>query len=228
MKFYRWFLSAILCLLSAIACAQENLPVCFNYGCSSEIVVVIGKQQMAVIAELFKHIENSEQERDAMAQAIAAMYRYAAGLTPIWADKPGNLADEETQGRMDCIDHSRTTTAMLKIMEKNHLLKYHRILPSVRRNRVIFQHFSAAIEVLGEDAETARYAALMLADCGSNCNDAHHMNSFSRTQNDANNTPAVSARGQRFVIDSWFVAPGEAPVIMPLDDWLNGGGPDVW
>ncbi|HXE40501.1 MAG TPA: hypothetical protein VN639_18715 [Azonexus sp.] len=32
---------------------------------------------------------------------------------------------------------------------------------------------------------------------------------------------------QRFVVDSWFVDNGEPAVILPLDDWKKGAGPDV-
>lgn len=31
----------------------------------------------------------------------------------------------------------------------------------------------------------------------------------------------------RFVIDSWFYDNGMAAVVLPLDDWLDGAGPDV-
>jgi hypothetical protein len=32
--------------------------------------------------------------------------------------------------------------------------------------------------------------------------------------------------GARFAVDSWFVDNGEPAVILPLEDWENGGGPD--
>ena len=33
--------------------------------------------------------------------------------------------------------------------------------------------------------------------------------------------------GERFVVDSWFVNNGEPAVILPLDEWKKGAGPDV-
>jgi len=33
--------------------------------------------------------------------------------------------------------------------------------------------------------------------------------------------------GQRYVVDSWFVDNGEPAVVLPLAEWLNGGGPNV-
>ena len=33
--------------------------------------------------------------------------------------------------------------------------------------------------------------------------------------------------GQRYVVDSWFVDNGEPAVVLPLAEWLKGGGPNV-
>lgn len=32
---------------------------------------------------------------------------------------------------------------------------------------------------------------------------------------------------RRFAVDSWFVDNGQPPVILPLEEWLDGGGPNV-
>jgi len=32
---------------------------------------------------------------------------------------------------------------------------------------------------------------------------------------------------KRFVVDSWFVDNGQPAVILPLEDWQKGAGPDV-
>lgn len=40
-------------------------------------------------------------------------------------------------------------------------------------------------------------------------------------------TVETLAEGQRFVVDSWFVDNGEAAIILPLEDWQAGAGPDV-
>jgi hypothetical protein len=35
------------------------------------------------------------------------------------------------------------------------------------------------------------------------------------------------AGGARFVVDSWFLDNGEPAVVLPLEDWESGGGPDA-
>lgn len=37
----------------------------------------------------------------------------------------------------------------------------------------------------------------------------------------------AAAAPARYVVDSWFVDNGEPAVVMPLAEWLNGGGPSV-
>lgn len=34
--------------------------------------------------------------------------------------------------------------------------------------------------------------------------------------------------GQGWVVDTWFVAHGEPAVILPLEKWMKGGGPNVY
>lgn len=36
-----------------------------------------------------------------------------------------------------------------------------------------------------------------------------------------------AATGISFAVDSWFVDNGEPPVVLPLEEWRQGGGPDV-
>ena len=45
----------------------------------------------------------------------------------------------------------------------------------------------------------------------------------------ANHWSAVieASDGGRYVVDSWFVNNGEPAVILPLDEWKKGAGPDV-
>ena len=39
--------------------------------------------------------------------------------------------------------------------------------------------------------------------------------------------PAEGNPGARFAVDSWFVEQGEPAVVLPLAEWLDGGGPNV-
>jgi hypothetical protein len=104
---------------------------------------------------------------------------------------------------MDCIDHSTSTTRLLRMIEARGWLRFHRVLDPVRRSRFLLdQHFSAAVEETGSAAADPAAAGEMLKV--------------------GEGLPAA-----RFAVDSWFFDNGTPAVVMPLEDWLSGDSPDV-
>jgi hypothetical protein len=99
---------------------------------------------------------------------------------------------------MDCIDHSTTTTRLLRLIEAKGMLRFHHVLdPSLRRRFLVFEHYSALIEERKPGA----------SDCG--CD--------GETLED----PAA-----QFVVDSWFFDNGRPAVVMPLARWQAGESPN--
>jgi hypothetical protein len=86
------------------------------------------------------------------------------------------------------------------------------------------QHFSAVIEEtagpapLAAAVEVPDHVGLLLFYC--DCPDV--LGDIPRPP-----APPPGNPGGRFAVDSWFVDNGEPAVILPLADWLNGGGPNV-
>lgn len=98
-------------------------------------------------ARLFVDVGDATAEREAIRHAVAALAGIAASRSPIANDKGGNVADEGLDGRMDCIDHSRTTTEYLQLLERRHWLRFHRVLmPVVRAPLLVNVHWAARIE----------------------------------------------------------------------------------
>jgi len=174
----------LLLLCVAPVRADMEVSVCYNYGCNSEARVSFSTVQLEKIRDQFALAANPERERSILATAAGQLLAWAGQQSPIWRDRAGNYADDYVQGRMDCIDHSTTTTRLLHLIEENGWLRFHRVLPPVRRTSfVIGQHFSANIE--------------------------------------------EKISGLRYAVDSWFVEHGQPAVVMPLEEWLAGGGPNV-
>lgn len=214
------------------------VEVCFNYGCASRVEVVLAEDGLADVADVLAQAADADSERAAIARAVGMMQRLSAGQTPIAADRGGNYRDDDVAGRMDCIDHSTTTTRFLELMAARGWLRFHRVLAVERRAPyLVLQHFSAVIEETDAPGPQAAapvasaplpdYIAPMLAlcDCGEVLADIG---------------PAVVLRpapegapvpghnpGARFAVDSWFVDHGEPAVVLPLAEWLNGEGPNV-
>ena len=197
-----------------------RLSICYNYGCASEGSVHVRGPTLRRIGERLAAARNAAEERERLAGAVGGLYRVAATQTAVAADRAGNLLDGGADGRMDCIDHSTSTTRLLQLLEARGALRFHRVVEPARRTRLILQHFSAVIEVLSVAERIDRLPpGQALAGC--NCTeDGLVIGGIGEADGD-------DRPGQRYVVDSWFVDNGEPAVVLPLVEWLNGGGPNV-
>lgn len=227
----RIWLLALLLSYGLAAGADERVSVCYNYGCLTQADIVYSERQLEEIADMLALAGSAEQERALLAQAVGRLYAWAGEQSPVKSDRGGNYPDEGVDGRMDCIDHSTSTTRLLKMLERRGWLYWHRVLEAQRRLRVlVFQHFSAVIEELPMPRRVAApaptempdYVPVMLALC--DCNVI--LDDMPRPVVQA---PVVGkgTEPERYVVDSWFVDNGRAAVVMPLATWLEGDGPDV-
>jgi hypothetical protein len=136
--------------------AEQEAPLCYNYGCSARVAVRFSSQDLKRIQAAFDGVADPVDERKAIATAMAFLYASAAAQSPIWRDRGGNIEDGEVDGRMDCIDHSTNTTEWLKILGERGWLKHHRVGERVRRSSwLIFEHWSARIVEADTHAEFA-------------------------------------------------------------------------
>lgn len=174
-------------LFSELAVADETVRICHGYGCLVEAEVNFSKARLREIDRELAVAVDAENERKILAVVIGRLYGRAGEQSDIRNDRGGNYADAGMPGKMDCLDHSTSTTRLLRLLEARHALRWHRVLePEVRNWAFVFPaHWSAVIE-----EKTDREPA-------------------------------------RFVVDSWFVDNGQPAVILPLEEWKKGAGPDV-
>ena len=182
------WMTLAMALVAGSAVAQEQALLCYNYGCQVRMMVGYGPMQLEPARAALLLANDPESEREVLAEVVGWLYLWAGTRSPIYADRPGDLADDPVDGRMDCIDHAASTTELLRMLERRGWLRYHRVMETVRRTKFIFEHYSAVVEEVPEESTEA---------------------------------PA------RFVVDSWFGEHGDPAVILPLDEWLDGGGPNV-
>ena len=204
--------------------AGTEVSICYNYGCVREDTVQFHDAMLVRLGERLASARTAAEERERLAEAIGRLYRVAGTQTPVGADRAGNFLDAEAHGRMDCIDHSTSTTRLLELVDARGGLRFHRVVEPARRTRLILQHFSAVIEVLTAEERIARLPpGEALAGC--NCTeDGQVIGAAGEGDGDGNGDDRP---GQRYVVDSWFVDNGEPAVVLPLAEWLNGGGPNV-
>ena len=122
----------LLFLACCVPAQAEEVNICYNYGCAASATVTFNEQQLAKVAAQFRGLLNAAEEREAIAQALGMLARYAGEQSPIFRDK-GRDNDGNIDGRMDSSDHSINTTAYLRVLEKRGLLKFHRVQSRVVR-----------------------------------------------------------------------------------------------
>ena len=77
---------------------------------------------------------NAAEERKLLGGAIGRLYGWAGEQSDIRNDRGGNYADGGVPGKMDCIDHSTSTTRLLRLLEARGDLRWHRVLEPEARN----------------------------------------------------------------------------------------------
>jgi hypothetical protein len=144
---WRRGLAALLLLFALRAQADERVMVCFNYGCLAQAEVVYDDEQLRDLGRILGAAGDADQEREKIGIAVGRLLGWAGQQSPIFADRGGNYDDDGVYGRMDCIDHSTTTTRLLQMIERLGLLRHHRVLKAELRWRfLIFEHYAALIE----------------------------------------------------------------------------------
>lgn len=200
-------LLALFLVLAAVPCAaraEDTVVICYNYSCASQARIRYSDAQLAAVRHLLAGAQDAARERMRLALVVGQLYSWAGRLSPIHNDRGGDFADDAADGRMDCIDHAQSTTHLLRMLEARGWLRFHRVLEPGRRTRFfVTQHFSALVQenaAAGRGTSATGTSTAQVGDAGS---------------------------AARFVIDTWFLDNGMPAVVLPLDDWMNGAGPDV-
>jgi len=151
----RLIASLCLALAYASAAAGEEALICFNYGCKDTAVVAFDEGELKQVQAQFAGAGTPEAERDAVARAVGFLYFFAGQQSPVWRDRGGNFADDEVEGRMDCIDHSSNTTTFLDLLQRRGWMRFHAVGERVERGRFLSDHWSARIVAREGGAEFA-------------------------------------------------------------------------
>ena len=183
----RPWLLALFFLVPGGLLADETVRICYGYGCLAQAEIRYTEGQLGEVRRMLFAAVDAENERNTLSEVIGRLYAWGGEQSDIHNDRGGNYADGHLPGKMDCIDHSTSTTRLLRMLEARGYLRWHAVLDPVERGvaKLFFVHWTAVIaeKMKGEDA--------------------------------------------RFAVDSWFVDNGQPAVILPLDEWKKGAGPDV-
>ena len=154
---WRW-LALALCVLATAASADEQVSICYAYGCLAQAEVRYSDGQLGDVRRQLLAAHDAAGEREVLGQVIGRLYAWAGEQSDIHNDRGGNYADGSMPGKMDCIDHSTSTTRLLGLLETRGYLRFHRVLPPESRNFawLFVSHYSAVIEEK-TDGEASRF-----------------------------------------------------------------------
>lgn len=140
----RLIVALFLFLGAAVVQADEELVICYNYGCAARAVVRFSEEELFQVQSILEAARDAASERAALEQAVGRMYRLAGWQTPTWRDKGGDYEDQAVDGRMDCIDHSTNTETWLRFFGRRGWTKFHVVLSGLKRG-VFAVHWAARI-----------------------------------------------------------------------------------
>ena len=144
-----WLAALCFAMPLAVCAADETVAICYGYGCLAHDDVQYSQAQLDEISRLMNAAVDAEEERKSLAVVIGQLYAWAGEQSVIKNDRGGNYADDGP-GKMDCIDHSTSTTRLLKMLEARGNLRWHRVLQPEPRYflGLIANHWSAVIEAV--------------------------------------------------------------------------------
>ena len=146
----------LLMWLGGCAASAHEVAICYNYDCAVQAQVKIDAQDFIQLKRLFIGLRNAPMERESINLAVGYMGMIAGAQTPVFNDKAGNDNEDGVNGRMDCIDHSRTTSAYLRFIDARGWLRFHRVLEPIRRAPLLLNdHWSARIEEIANGEQFA-------------------------------------------------------------------------
>ena len=127
-------LIALMVSWAGAVAAEEVVPICYGYGCIAQAQIRFSEAQLREIGRQLSVAVDAENERKILAVVIGRLYGWAGEQSDIHNDRGGNYADAGVPGKMDCIDHSTSTTRLLRLLEARGYLRWQRVLEPEARN----------------------------------------------------------------------------------------------
>ncbi|WP_419903335.1 hypothetical protein [Kiloniella sp.] len=133
----------------------SSFQYCHGYGCLKKENLSLNEVEKTGLISAFGAVASAQEERAAMANAVAYMERINAAKAGTENDVGGTFAGYGQSGQLDCEDEAANTTTTLIFLQDLGLLKHHRLRSQVTRGFFIggWPHTSAAVvdNVSGEN-----------------------------------------------------------------------------
>lgn len=130
------------------------LIACSGTACRHQWLVVLDADDRADIRAEFAATDTPEQERRAVARAIARIETSVGHQNGTWADAAGNHpTDTDDPDQLDCVSETINTRSYLQRLAQAGLLAHHHLGRVAIRFTLILQHVAGTIVDDSDDAE---------------------------------------------------------------------------
>jgi len=130
--------AAFLEKLSLNSALTKTLIVCHGFGCACRNPFVLTPGRLSYLQGALAAAHSAKEERKILAQVVAWFDREGgriAGTTKRIARVGAGTKSAPTQ--MDCIDLTANVTELLLVLDRNKLLKFHRVDEPVSRGLIV-------------------------------------------------------------------------------------------
>lgn len=151
--------AAFLEKLSLNSAPSRVVVVCHGFGCAYRDELLLTPARLSYLRGLLASAHSAKQERNALARAVAWLDREggrAAGTVGRIARAGAGTKSGPSQ--MDCIDLTANVTEFLIALDRNKLLKYHRVDEPVSRGFIIDGKQPHTTPVIVEIANGAQWS----------------------------------------------------------------------
>ncbi|NNG13345.1 MAG: hypothetical protein HKM88_08865 [Halobacteria archaeon] len=136
----------------------DSFSVCFDHTCTSVSTASLTPDEWRnAIRPLQRPAATAAAERAAIAESIALLEAVVGRYTGTHRDRGRNLPGFGQPGQLDCIDESTNSTTYLRMLERDGLLRHHRVGKRSTRFGLFIgmPHTTAVVEEIGS---ARRYA----------------------------------------------------------------------
>jgi hypothetical protein len=124
--------------LSLAAEPAQILMVCHGFGCTYRNGFLLTPERVAYLRSVLREARSAPEERKAIGRAVAWFDREGGRV----ASTVGRIAyasagTKSGPGQMDCIDLTANVTELLLVLERNRLIRFHRLGEQVSRGLII-------------------------------------------------------------------------------------------
>jgi hypothetical protein len=151
--------AAFLAKLSLNSTPSQVLTVCHGFGCAYRNQFVLTPARIAFLRATLGAAHSARDERKALGRAIAWYDRESGRV----ASTVGRIAHagagtKTGPGQMDCVDLTANITELLLVLERNKLLRFHRLGEPVSRGPIIDGRQPHTTPVIVEIANDAQWS----------------------------------------------------------------------